>query len=149
MSYSCIKPVVLLVEDNLLLLLDARMALEDEGYTVIEAVDAQDALAQLRDRDDIVAIISDVVMPGPIDGLALATIMRARRPDLPIVLTSGSSGIGVPPPGCRSSPSRIVPAISPGIWRWRAIPCQSSRNASARANTASNISGVSRLVFVL
>ena len=99
MSYSCIKPVVLLVEDNLLLLLDARMALEDEGYTVIEAVDAQDALAQLRDRDDIVAIISDVVMPGPIDGLALATIMRARRPDLPIVLTSGSSGIGVPPPG--------------------------------------------------
>ena len=93
------KPVVLVVEDDFLLLLDARIALEDAGFSVLEAHDAQDALDQFGVRGDIAAMISDIAMPGAIDGVALAHRVRAMRPDVKVVLTTGSPGVPAPPEG--------------------------------------------------
>jgi DNA-binding NtrC family response regulator len=87
------KPVILLVEDDFLSLLDARIALEDAGYEVLEATHAQAALDHFNARDDIAAVISDVAMPGSLDGIALIDLVRAVRPDLPVLLTTGFSGI--------------------------------------------------------
>ena len=93
------KSAILLVEDDCLLLLNARIALEDAGYEVIEASNGAAALATFRVRDDIVAVISDVKMPGPLDGVDLASAIRALRPDMPILLTTGSGAMPAPPDG--------------------------------------------------
>ena len=84
------KPTVLIVEDDCLLLLDARIALEDAGYAVVEASDAASALAAFDACSHIAAVISDIHMPGATDGVDLARIIRARRPDIPMILTSGN-----------------------------------------------------------
>jgi CheY-like chemotaxis protein len=100
-AMSPIKPVVLVVEDDFLLLVDARMALEDAGFDVIEASDAEAALRQFMTRTDIAAIVSDVSMPGAIDGIGLARAARALKPQLPIVLTTGMADTPDAPDGVR------------------------------------------------
>jgi PAS domain S-box-containing protein len=96
---SVIMPVdgdghcVLVVEDNAHVGAFATAALAELGYHSVLAVDGQGALAELADnatRFDVV--FSDVVMPG-MSGLELGAQIRARYPDLPIVLTSGYSHV--------------------------------------------------------
>ncbi len=65
--------------------------LEQIGYSVDIAIDADSALERLE-SDMMPAIdlmLSDIVMPGGMDGVALAQAVRARHPDLPIVLATG------------------------------------------------------------
>jgi len=81
--------VVLVVEDELFVRLMAIDAIEDAGYTAIEAEGADQALALLDDRDDIGVVFSDIKMPGSLDGLALAATVRERWPDIAIIMTSG------------------------------------------------------------
>ena len=95
------RPIVLIVEDDCLLLLDARMALEDAGYDVIEAADATSALATFDRRPDIAAVISDVRMPGALDGVGLASAIRTRCPGIPMILTSGDGHTISAPDGVR------------------------------------------------
>ena len=90
---------ILIVEDNLLTLLDARIALEDAGFVVIEATDAMQALDHLRDRPEIAAVLTDVKMPGAIDGNALAHRVRAEHPAMPLVMVTGAPEELVPPAG--------------------------------------------------
>ena len=81
---------VLLVEDNPDVA-DASMGLlEQLGYTVRWVADAETAL-QAIDVDDIDVVFSDIVMPGKMDGVKLAQAIKARRPDLPVLLTTGYS----------------------------------------------------------
>lgn len=82
------RPVILVVEDEAIVRLLAVEAIEEAGYTAVQAEDAEDAL-RLLDAREIDAIFSDIRMPGPLDGLALAAHVRARCPDMPILLTSG------------------------------------------------------------
>lgn len=63
-------------------------ALEDEGFTVVEADDAFEALRALDEMPGIEIMISDVKMPG-MDGLELAALVAARRPSLRIIIMSG------------------------------------------------------------
>lgn len=82
---------VLVVEDNVDVGTFAIQALSELGYVPVLAVNAVDALAQLKngsDRFDVV--FSDVVMPG-MSGIELAHEIRKQFPDLPVVLTSGYS----------------------------------------------------------
>ncbi len=84
---------ILVVEDNLEVGRFATQILEDLGYSTVWATNAEDALAELEKipfRFD--AVFSDVVMPG-MGGIALARQLRERRPDLPVVLTSGYSHV--------------------------------------------------------
>lgn len=81
---------ILIVEDHHLLRIHAQLALEDAGYQVTEASDAAEALAEFAADPNFDAIFTDVMMPGDIDGLALAHRLRDAAPGLPIVVTSGA-----------------------------------------------------------
>jgi two-component system, response regulator PdtaR len=83
------RPVVLLVEDELFVRMATADALTDAGFDVIETAHAQAALEILQHRDDIRVLFTDVKMPGPMDGLALADLVRNRWPHILVVVTSG------------------------------------------------------------
>lgn len=80
---------VLIVEDEPLIRVDAVDMVEDEGYAVCEAPDADKALMILESRDDIGVLFTDIDMPGEIDGLNLARIVRKRWPHIAIIIVSG------------------------------------------------------------
>jgi CheY-like chemotaxis protein len=80
---------VLVVEDETLIRMLAADSLEDSGYNVLEAADAAEALRILEEHDEVAVLFTDVNMPGPMDGLALAGLMHDRRPDLGLIITSG------------------------------------------------------------
>lgn len=82
---------ILIVEDNLEVGRFANQILQDLGYQTTWATDAEQALALAGPQAlAFDGIFSDVVMPG-ITGVAMAKLLRERRPDLPVVLTSGYS----------------------------------------------------------
>jgi CheY-like chemotaxis protein len=83
------SPTVLLVEDEVLLRMMFADQMREEGCTVVEASNADEALLLLRQnliRLDVV--VSDISMPGSMDGLGLARMIRSECPDLKIILVS-------------------------------------------------------------
>jgi two-component system cell cycle sensor histidine kinase/response regulator CckA len=80
---------VLLVEDEAALRLLARRALAGAGHEVRLAEDAEDALAAVDAGFVPEILVSDVTMPGEMDGVGLAEALRARLPGLPVILVSG------------------------------------------------------------
>lgn len=80
---------VLVVEDEALLLFSISDELKDAGFEVLEAVNAQQALALLEQNPDVKAIFTDINMPGSMDGLALSRYVRDRWPPIKIIVTSG------------------------------------------------------------
>jgi DNA-binding NtrC family response regulator len=84
------EPVaVLVVEDEVLLRLVTADILEDAGFHVIEAHDAQEARILLEERPDVQVVFTDWNMPGEIDGLGLAHLVSKRWPEIGIIVTSG------------------------------------------------------------
>lgn len=81
---------VLVVEDQALLRFLAADMLEEGGYEASLAADAGEALDMLERHPDIGTIFSDVNMPGDMDGVELACVIRERRPEIGLVLTSGT-----------------------------------------------------------
>jgi PAS domain S-box-containing protein len=81
---------VLLVEDNPDVAIASTGLLEQLGYSVRWASDADAALNEIA-ADDIDFVLSDIVMPGKMDGLTLARELKQRRPRLPILLATGYS----------------------------------------------------------
>ncbi|WP_114943637.1 response regulator [Microvirga calopogonii] len=105
--------VVLLVEDETLVRMLAADVLRDEGrFKVVEAVDADEALIVLEATADVRALVTDVEMPGSLDGFTLARVVRQAWPDIGIVVTSGrlSPGPGELPPGVLFIPKPYRPA---------------------------------------
>jgi len=84
-----IPAVVLVVEDEMLLRMRAVDMVEDAGYTSIEAVDADQAVAILEARSDVALMLTDIQMPGSMDGLKLAHAVHRRWPPIKIILVSG------------------------------------------------------------
>jgi CheY-like chemotaxis protein len=83
-------PVVLIVEDEMLLRMRAVDMVEDAGYTSVEAVDADEAVTILETRSDIALLFTDIQMPGSMDGLRLAHTVHERWPPIKIILVSGA-----------------------------------------------------------
>jgi PAS domain S-box-containing protein len=83
------RQLVLLVEDDSEVRRVVRRQLLELGHTVVEAEDGREALVMLNQIDEIEIVISDVVMPGGIDGATLAAGVHAERPDIKILLMSG------------------------------------------------------------
>lgn len=81
---------VLLVEDNPDVANASAGFLEQLGYSVRWVPDADAAIKEVE-RDGIDLVVSDIVMPGSIDGLKLARVIRDMHPGLPILLTTGYS----------------------------------------------------------
>jgi CheY-like chemotaxis protein len=82
---------VLVVEDEALVRLTICEGLALEGYEVLAAVTADEAIKILESRNDIRTIFTDIEMPGSMDGLRLAAVVRDRWPPVNIVVTSGKS----------------------------------------------------------
>jgi DNA-binding NtrC family response regulator len=82
---------ILLVEDNELVRGATERILASLGYTVIAAKDGWAALAALGEDVDIELLFTDLVLPGNLDGLALAKKARELRPGLRVCLASGYS----------------------------------------------------------
>jgi CheY-like chemotaxis protein len=89
MMVLVVPAVVLVVEDEMLLRMRAIDMVEDAGYTSVEAVDADEAVAILESRSDIALLFTDIQMPGSMDGLKLAHAVRERWPPIKIILVSG------------------------------------------------------------
>jgi CheY-like chemotaxis protein len=83
------RPVVLIVEDEFLLRMDAVDMVADAGFEVVEAADADEAIGILDARRDIAVVFTDIQMPGSMDGLKLARAVKGRWPPIKIVATSG------------------------------------------------------------
>ena len=83
------RPVVLIVEDEFLLRMDAAEAIGAAGFEVIEAGNADQAIEVLEARPDITVVFTDIQMPGSMDGLKLARAVRGRWPPIKIIATSG------------------------------------------------------------
>ena len=83
------SPAILVVEDEMLLRMRAVDMVEDAGFTPVEAVNADDALAILESRSDIELLFTDIQMPGSMDGLKLAHAVHERWPLIKIILVSG------------------------------------------------------------
>jgi CheY-like chemotaxis protein len=83
------RQTVLIVEDEPLLLLYVVELLEDAGFTVLEASNADEAILILEARTDIRVVFTDIEMPGSMDGLKLARAIRGRWPPIELVVTSG------------------------------------------------------------
>ena len=82
------RKCILIVEDELLIRLMLGEGLRDEGYHVIEACNADEAQTILLTLVPDM-LISDVRMPGSMDGIALLRIVRNEFPSLPVIITSG------------------------------------------------------------
>ena len=82
-------PTILVAEDNELLRLLASELLEEHGYTVVEADNAEEALKVMEKRKDVRLLFTDIQMPPGCDGLELARQVHNRWPKVLLVLTSG------------------------------------------------------------
>ena len=83
------KLVILGVEDEPLIRMDAVAMIEDAGYEVIEAIGADEAIVLLEARPDIRVVFTDVEMPGSMDGLKLVHAIRQRWPPVVLIVASG------------------------------------------------------------
>ena len=80
---------VLIVEDEFLIRMTLSEVLTDDGYEVVEAADADEALAALAREPALAVLLTDIQLPGTMDGGALAARARETRPDLPVIFMSG------------------------------------------------------------
>jgi CheY-like chemotaxis protein len=90
-------PVVLVVEDEVVLRMAVCAHLRETGVVVIEAVDAQEAVELVSANKSIALVFSDINMPGPVDGNDLAAWIASRYPGIKVLLTSGIAREGGPP----------------------------------------------------
>jgi CheY-like chemotaxis protein len=80
---------VLVVDDDAMVRKSVVAQLASLGYAVIEVGSPAEALQVIASNEPLDLVFSDNVMPGPIDGIELARLVRERRPDLKVLLTSG------------------------------------------------------------
>ena len=82
-------PLVLIVEDDFLIRMDAAAVIKDAGYRVLEAGNADEAVTLLESNLDIRVLFTDVEIPGSMDGIKLAHAVRDRWPPVKIIAASG------------------------------------------------------------
>lgn len=86
------RGLVLLVEDDPEVRRIIRMQLTGFGLSVVEAESGNEALSLIEQLQDVSYLVSDIVMPGEVDGLTLARRVRDRRSRIGIVLMTGYAG---------------------------------------------------------
>jgi two-component system, response regulator PdtaR len=82
------EPVLLVVEDEVLIRLSVSDFLRNEGFTVIEAGSAREALTVLKARSDISLVVTDIHMSGALEGLDLVREIRRSFPAVKIITAS-------------------------------------------------------------
>ena len=107
--------LVLLAEDDADVRSVVRMQLSELGCAVVEAENGSEAADMVENIPAIALVISDVVMPGAMDGRALARFVRRFRPELPMVLMSGFAESEFHPGGL--GPDHDLPLLAKPISR--------------------------------
>jgi DNA-binding NtrC family response regulator len=82
------RATILVVDDEVLLRWMVAEELRAKGFVVVEAANSDEARAILQTSAPISVVMTDVRMPGSMDGVGLAQWVRAARPDLKIVIAS-------------------------------------------------------------
>jgi CheY-like chemotaxis protein len=90
------RPVVLLVEDEPLVRTLQVDILRDADFWVLEAQDADEAFETLKRRPDVRAVLTDVDMPGSLDGFEFARLVHQGWPQVGVLVISGKTA---PEPG--------------------------------------------------
>ncbi|SFB50580.1 Response regulator receiver domain-containing protein [Rhizobium sp. NFR07] len=85
------QKTVLVVEDEALIRFAVMDALEDAGYAVIEASSVLEAIGQLGQHEEIDLLITDVDMPGVLNGIDLARMVAECAPRISIIVSSARS----------------------------------------------------------
>jgi len=80
---------ILLVEDEFLIRLILSEALVEAGYDVSEAETGDEAMDMIETQEGFDMLVTDIQMPGATDGIALAAVIRARYPGIPVVYMTG------------------------------------------------------------
>lgn len=84
------QPKMLIVEDEPLIRMCAVDFAEEAGYLGLEAGDSAEALAIMERGEDVDILFTDITLPGPMDGIALAEQVALRWPKVRIMLASGA-----------------------------------------------------------
>lgn len=87
------RPAVLVVEDDVLIRMEAVDMMESAGFRTYEAKSADAALVVLQERPDIGLLFTDVDMPGSMNGLQLAARVSSCWPKIRIIVASGILGM--------------------------------------------------------
>ena len=80
---------ILLVEDNIEVLSAMRKVLVKAGFRIVEAASGDKALQIFSEHSDIDLLLTDIVMPGELQGTTLAKALRGLNPELPVAFMSG------------------------------------------------------------
>ncbi|ODT14502.1 MAG: two-component system response regulator [Kaistia sp. SCN 65-12] len=114
------SPVVLIVEDEGLVRMATSDDLIDAGFSVLEAADADEAIRLLETHPEITILLTDIDLPGSMDGIRLAHAVRERWPPVKLVLVSGHQS---PAAGALPSESAFfakpydIAKISKALWQ--------------------------------
>jgi len=84
------KPIVLVVEDEILIRIDIAEYLRENGFTVVEAANAAEAVEVFASSAKVDIVFSDINMPGEMDGFELARWIGEHFDGVPVLLTSGA-----------------------------------------------------------
>jgi CheY-like chemotaxis protein len=99
---------ILVVEDEVLVRMPISQYLRDCGYRVIEAANAEEAVAVLSHTETVVVVdvvFTDIEMPGALDGFGLAKWVREHRPGVDVILTGTlSRAVGQAEELCEQGP---------------------------------------------
>jgi CheY-like chemotaxis protein len=97
------KPVILVIEDEVLGRMMAVAIAEDAGFRALSAASADEAISILESRSDVRLVFTDINMPGSMNGLRLAHAVRGRWPPVELLVTSAISNVtakDLPERGC-------------------------------------------------
>lgn len=143
---------VLVVEDDEAVRMVLCRHLAELGWATVAAARAEEALARLSAENGVIALVlSDITMPGAMNGIDLAWEIRRRWPDLPVLLASGHAGgaeAGLPP-GMRllRKPFRLArlrEAIEEATTPHRAETVQRARGGSTEGGVDNGTNSVDR-----
>lgn len=85
------QPLALVVDDEPLILMDMADIIGDEGFTVLKANCADEALRVIEENPSLQLVFTDVQMPGRLNGFELARIVAERWPEMCVVVASGAA----------------------------------------------------------
>jgi DNA-binding NtrC family response regulator len=82
---------ILIVEDDVLANEHLEFILQQAGYEVLSATSADEAAELLEDHEDVQLLVTDINLPGTMNGLKFAAAAKARRPEMKIIIVTGYS----------------------------------------------------------
>jgi DNA-binding NtrC family response regulator len=112
------QPIVLVIDDEPLIEMEAVDLFHDLGYEAIGVRNADEAMLILRARDDVSLVFTDIEMPGTMNGLLLATTLEAIWLHIQVLITSGRTA---PPDEALLGSARFLPKPYDAIQIERAL----------------------------